>query len=159
MRRSFSRSSLILLASGARLESLASVTRTFFSPVAASTYHSSPCSPASSRWTNETLEPSGLHLMVSGARPVSPPSAKMDSIVSGFFGGLEGFCEDAGEASKPNPRAAQKIVFKGRLRTEDRLNCRLKSVHRAAIVCRERKVLWMLWAPAGLDGVGIFRGC
>src|SRR6266550_633362 len=74
--RSFSRSSFILLSGGASACSLTSLTRTFFSPVVASTYHNWPCSPESSRCTNEILLLSGLHLIVSGARPVIPPSAK-----------------------------------------------------------------------------------
>ena len=83
--RSFSRSSWILLMGGASAASFTSLTSTFFSPVAASTYHSSPCSPESSRWMKENLVLSGLHLIVSGPRPVMPPSAKIASIVSGSF--------------------------------------------------------------------------
>src|SRR5437868_14166085 len=80
--RSFSRSSFILLSGGARACSLTSLTRTFLSPVVASTYHNWPCSPESSRCTNEIFLLSGLHLIVSGARPLIPPSAKIPSIVS-----------------------------------------------------------------------------
>src|ERR1039458_9821703 len=69
------------LAGGASCESFTSLSKTFFSPVAVSTYQSSPCSPASSRCTKVTLVPSGLHLIVSGARPVTPASAKICSIV------------------------------------------------------------------------------
>src|SRR5437660_1167540 len=43
------------------------------------------CSPESSRWMKENLVLSGLHLIVSGPRPVMPPSAKIASIVSGSF--------------------------------------------------------------------------
>src|SRR5438128_11688993 len=67
------------------MANLDSLTKTFFPPVAASTYHSSPCSPESSRCTNETLVLSGLHFTVSGLRPVMPPSANMASSVRGFF--------------------------------------------------------------------------
>src|ERR1035438_10083200 len=76
----------MLEAGGASWESLTSLTRIFFSPVVVSTYQSSPCSPELSRSTKDTLLPSGLHLMVSGARPVRPPSAKMASMVSCFAG-------------------------------------------------------------------------
>src|ERR1700691_710885 len=74
----------MLLVGGASCDNLSSLTSTPFSPVATSTYQSSPCSPASSRCTNETFVPSGLHLIVSGARPVTPPSAKICSIVRCF---------------------------------------------------------------------------
>src|SRR5438046_9240708 len=80
--RSSSRSSFILLSGGGRACSLTSLTRTFLSPVGASTYHNWPCSPESSRCANEIFLLSGLHLIVSGARPVIPPSAKIPSIVS-----------------------------------------------------------------------------
>src|SRR5258706_7723172 len=102
--RSFSRSSLILLTGGASWDNLISLASIFFSPVAASTYQSSPCSPASSRCTKDILVPSGLHLIVSGARPVTPPSAKICSIVSCFGAAVLGA---AGFAHPPGNRDHQ----------------------------------------------------
>src|ERR1700687_1085287 len=95
------------LAGGASCENFTSLTRTFFSPVAASTYQSSPCSPASSRCTKLTLVPSGLHLIVSGARPVTPDSAKICSIVSCF-----GAADDATVWACPAERRTSRLMAK-----------------------------------------------
>lgn len=93
---------------GESRESLPSLTRTFFSPVAVSKYQSSPCSPLSSRCTKETLVPSGLHLTVSGARPVSPPSAKMASMVN-CLGGVVDCAESV--ASRANTTRIRDASF------------------------------------------------
>src|ERR1017187_1095434 len=47
-------------------------------------YHA-PGSPLPSRCTNETLEPSGLHLRSSGPRPRMPPGCNISSIVNSFL--------------------------------------------------------------------------
>src|SRR5208282_1924005 len=126
--RSFSRSFLILSGEVKRLASLASLSNSFFSPVAASTDQSSPCSPASSRCTKEKSVLSGLHSRVSGPRPVMPPAAKMASIVNGFFAGAEVWVKARAANSKT---AVRKIgFFTRKLPGANCHGCGIKSVHR-----------------------------
>ena len=133
--RSFSRSFLILLTSGASEDSLASLTSTFFSPVAGLMDHNSPCSPVSSRCTKESWALSGLHCTFSGARPVRPPGATMASMVISFARGFSGAdcAKEARLRSKKKTSNRLTITLRGSGRCP---TAGLKSVHRRGVIAQ-----------------------
>ena len=136
---------------GASWDSLISLARIFFSPVTASTYQSSPCSPASSRCTKDTLVPSGLHLIVSGARPVTPPSAKICSIVSCF--GAAGGAWSGVRRSERAPRKAEvnRLVVKTkRSFFTNVLRFRMRCAQRRAGSETQECTTWKEFASEGL---------